>query len=200
MRSPCVRVNGQQRTLSTLFFFSSEKRRRMDRNEEWQSRPSYSLPYTQRTRNRQTWWVILVHTHTLSRAYVRGRRCVCVCIYIRLSAKARLCLFGLWFLLCSSFVLYSHRLCLAFKKKNIFPPVFVFFLFSLGQFELGRHVEPVNTKQKFWKFKWDLCEIRTKAFEYWAVSFQKRGSFGLESIAYHFNGEKVKGLKRKIYM
>lgn len=54
MRSPCVRVNGQQRTLSTLFFFSSEKRRRMDRNEEWQSRPSYSLPYTQRTRNRQT--------------------------------------------------------------------------------------------------------------------------------------------------
>lgn len=140
------------------------------------------------------------HTHTLSRAYVRGRRCVCVCIYIRLSAKARLCLFGLWFLLCSSFVLYSHRLCLAFKKKYIFPPVFVFFLFSLGQFELGRHVEPVNTKQKFWKFKWDLCELRTKAFEYWAVSFQKRGSFGLESIAYHFNEEKVKGLKRKIYM
>lgn len=110
-------------------FFSSEKRRRMDRNEEWQSRPSYSLPYTQRTRNRQTWWVILVHTHTHSRAPMYEDVDVCVCVYIYVS-RQRPDFVYLACGFCSARLSSSIATDFAWHlKKNIYSPPFLFFSF-----------------------------------------------------------------------
>lgn len=81
MRSPCVRVNGQQRTLSTLFFFLQKS------DVGWTATKSgkvdlHILSPIHNAHATAKLDGLFLYTHTHSRAPMYEDVDVCVCVYI----------------------------------------------------------------------------------------------------------------------